>query len=406
MINEPGTGGGPLVGLRVIDATISLGAYAARLLADLGADVIRIEAPAAEGTSDQAASPDFFSRFVNSSKRSMTVDLARPEGRDLLHRLLDRSDLLIESLPIAWADGVQLDPASIAVRHPQLVHVSVSPFGRDRTDGRADDDLTLLAAGGLLHLGGYPDAEPMAAYGQQSNIAASIFAAVGALVALRDRPKVERGRWVDVSAQESVAQAVEDSVATYELTGEVRTRLGSEPREAGTGVYPCADGFVTMVAGRLGTTKAWHALVAWMVEEGVPGAEALTEPEWATLPHRQRPEAIEQFGAVFAAFTADRTRLDLYRDAQHRGIALSPVNDVAAVLEDPQLAARAFFVDVDDPTAGRPLRYPGPPYRLSATPAAAARRAPIRGSDTDAILNHELRIPVDTVDSLRRSGVV
>lgn len=406
MINEPGAGGGPLVGIRVVDATRFLGAYAARLLADLGADVIRVEAPDDEDAEDGNGAESHFARFVNSSKRSITIDLGRPEGRAILDRLLERSDALIESFPAAWADDAGLDPASLAARHPQLVHVSVSSYGRDRTDGRADDDLTLLAAGGLLHLGGYPDAEPMAAFGRQSHMAASLFAAVGALVALLDRTRLGRGRWVDVSAQESLAQAVEDSVATYELTGHVRNRLGSEPREAGTGVYACADGFVTMVAGRLGTTKAWHSLIAWLVEDGVPGADELTKPEWATLQHRQRPEAIEQFGAVFAAFTAGRTRLDLYRGAQERGIALSPVNDVAAVLEDPQLAARAFFVDVEDAHLGRRIRYPGPPYRLSATPARPARPAPGHGADTDDVLRDVLNVEEETLASLRQAGIV
>lgn len=398
MINEPGAGGGPLVGLRVVDATVSLGAYAARLLADLGADVVRIEPPGS------AARHDFFDRFANSGKRSVALDLGHAQGRDVLRRLLDRSDALIEGFPASWADEHDLGPTAIAERHPNLVHVSVSAFGRDRTDGRPDDDLSLLAAGGLLHLGGYPDAEPMAAYGSQSHIAASLFAAVAALVGVLDRTRLDRGRWLDVSAQEAVAQAVEDSVATYELTGQVRERLGSEPREAGTGVYRCADGFVTMVAGRLGTTKAWHALVAWMREEGVPGADALAEPEWATLQHRQRAASIAQFGVTFGAFAADRTRFELYRDAQHRGIALSPVNDVAAVFEDPQLAARGFFVDVEDPKLGR-LRYPGPPYRLSRTPASPASPAPEPGQHTDQVLA-DLDLSDEAIGSLRHAGVV
>lgn len=405
MINDPDARGAPLAGLRVVDATVSLGAYATRLLADLGADVVRIEQPGDGNARADTGDDAYYLRFVNAGKRSMAIDLEHDEGRAILHRLLERSDALVESFPAAWADDVGLDPASIADRYPRLVHVTVSAYGRDRTGDRSDDDLTLLAAGGLLHLGGYPDAEPMAAFGRQSHMAASLFAAVGALVGLLDRLRLERGRWIDVSAQEAVAQAVEDSVATYELTGHVRQRLGSDPREAGTGVYRCADGFVTMVAGRLGTTKAWHALVAWMVEEGVPGAEALTAPEWATLQHRQRPEAIEEFGRVFGAFAADRTRLDLYREAQRRGIALSPVNDMAAVLDDPQLAARAFFVDVEDPDLGR-LRYPGPPYRLSRTPAAPARPAPAPGQDTERILADELQITDDALHRLQSAGVV
>jgi crotonobetainyl-CoA:carnitine CoA-transferase CaiB-like acyl-CoA transferase len=142
------------------------------------------------------------------------------------------------------------------------------------------------------------------------------------------------------------------------------------------------------------------------VEDGVTGADELTRPEWSTLQHRQRPDAIERFGILFGKFAGQRTRLELYREAQGRGIALSPVNDIAAVLEDPQLAARKFFVTVDDPQLGRTLTYPGQPYRLSATPASRARPAPQPGADSETIIRDELRVPETEVRSLRRAGAV
>lgn len=196
---------------------------------------------------------------------------------------------------------------------------------------------------------------------------------------------------------------VEDSVATYELTGVVRQRLGSEPREAGSGIFPCADGYVAMVAGRLGTAKAWDRLVQWMIEDGVEGSDQLAEPEWSTLQYRQRPESIRRFASLFATFAGRRTRLELYRDAQRRGIALSPVNDIAAVLKDPQLREREFFVTVNDPTLGRALTYPGPPYRLSATPAMAARPAPRPGAHIADVLR-ELSASEPEFASLREPG--
>lgn len=396
MSNDREDAAGPLTGIRVLDVTEALGAYASRLFADLGADVIRVEPPA----DDAAPSIDLHDRFANAGKRSITLDLHRDEGRQLLRRLLARSDVLFESFDPSWADAHGLTPERLAEDHPRLVHASITPFGRDQTDGAVpDDDLTILAAGGLLHLGGYPDAEPVVAYGMQSHVAASLFAAVAALVAILDRERTGRGRWADISAQECVAQALEDSVATYDLTGHVRVRLGSEPREAGSGIYPCADGYVAMVAGRLGTARAWQALVEWLVEAGVDGAVTLTAPEWSTLIHRQRPASIDTFGRIFGRFAATRTRQDLYVEAQRRQIALSPVNDIAAVLADPQLAARGFFVTVDDPSSGRSFTYPGPPYRLSGTPARPARPAPAHGADSAAILGDELGLAPLEVES-------
>lgn len=385
MTNERIGGVGPLTGLRVVDATAGFGAYAARLFSDLGADVIRIEPPL-DRDAPARGEPDFHGRFVNAGKRLLTLDLAQDSGIEVFHRLLAASDVLVESFVPTWADSRGLDPEALSWRHRQLVHVSITPYGRSQTDSTVvDDDIAVLAAGGLLHLGGYPDAGPIAAFGQQSDMAGSLFAAVGGMVALLDRERMGRGRWVDVSVQECVAQAVEDSVATYDLTGVIRERLGSDPREAGSGIYRCADGYVTMVAGRLGTAKAWNALVEWMVAEGVDGATDLTAAEWGTLTHRQRPESIQRFGDIFGRFIADRTRQEMYRDAQGRGIALSPVNDIAAVLLDPQLAARDFFVEVDDEQSRGPVTFPGPPYRLSLTPAAPARPARATASVDDGL---------------------
>jgi benzylsuccinate CoA-transferase BbsE subunit len=406
-MSNDGEGIGPLAGLRVVDLTDRLGAYASRLLGDLGAEVIRIKRPRPTTNRDGTGAVDAHAHFVNAGKRSLTLDLDRPEGLALLGRLLAGSDILVEGLSVDQAARYGLDPDTLREQHPRLVHVTVTPLGRDRTDWSVpDDDLTVMAAGGLLNLGGYPDAEPVVAYGMQSHVAASIFAAVGALVAVLDRESTGRGRWVDISAQECVAQALEDSVATYDLTGHVRMRLGSDPREAGTGMYPCKDGYVAMVAGRLGTAKAWQALVAWLVEVGIEGADALAAPEWSTLTHRQRPASIERFGEIFHRFASTRTREELYHEAQRRQIALSPVNGVADVMADAQLTARDFFVDVDDTALGRRLQFPGPPYRLSVTPARPARSAPRRGGHTDEVLASVLDLPAEAVASLRDAGVV
>jgi crotonobetainyl-CoA:carnitine CoA-transferase CaiB-like acyl-CoA transferase len=123
-----------------------------------------------------------------------------------------------------------------------------------------------------------------------------------------------------------------------------------------------------MVAGRLGTSKAWAALVGWLNEERAEGADELLRDEWQVFAHRQSDHAIERFQQIFEGFAASRAKADLYRDAQARLIALSPVSTVADLVVNEQLADRAFFEEVADAAIGRPLVFPGPPYRLSATP--------------------------------------
>lgn len=393
-----GVDAGALAGVRVLDVTDQLGAYATRLLSDLGADVIRIEPPSGSMTRRQApllnerdGQPPLsgFDLFVNAGKRSVTLDLDAPSTTETMHELVRHTDVLVESpdLPMAWAG---YSDALLREANPGLVHVQITQFGRDHVQERGrSDDLLTMAAGGLLHLGGYPDAEPVVAYGQQSQYAASIFAALAALSGLIGRDAHGQGCVIDVSAQECVAQALEDSAVTYALTGQVRQRQGERPREAGTGVYPCKDGYVSMVAGRLGTARAWTALVDWINEEGAPGAEELREPKWGDFSHRQSDAAIDRFGEIFTTFAQQYTKQELYDRAQRRLIALSPVSTIQDLFENAQLCAREFFqpLQVDGEPAAR---IPGPPYRLSRTGPRSPRMAPRQGQHTRQVLVGEL----------------
>jgi len=328
-------GDGPLADISVLELVGEFGSYAGELLSGLGAQVRRLPHP------------------VTANE----LEAVRQE--------LGEADVLLRSGGADAPEPPQLDPAALRSLHPRLIQAILTPFGSDGPKaGCPSTDLVRLAAGGLLWLGGYPDGEPVAPYGGQSTLCTAIFAVIAVLLAVLQRDHAGVGATIDVSAQEVLIQALETSLPEYELTGKVRRRAGSAPREAGTGLYPCADGYVSMVAGRLGTARAWRRLREWLVEEGVPGAEELFEQRWETLEFRQRPEAIARFAEVFGAFTAIRGKLELYLEAQQRSIALAPVNTPAEVLVDPQLAAREFFRQLPDGTTGEPRTVPSAPYRF------------------------------------------
>jgi len=388
-----------LTGIRVLDLTTNYAAYAGRLLADLGADVVRLEPP--EGSPVRSLAPcqtgpagaplSFAHAFLDAGKRSVTLDLMTSAGRELLAELAASSDAMIETPSAGAAD--QIDFELVRQRNPGLVLVSISAFGRDGPyAGYQATDLTLLAAGGLLSLGGYADSEPLAVQGEQAMLASGIYGAIAVLTALYERTQTGKGCWIDVSGQECVAFALEDAVAEWSINAHVRRRLGDGAREAGTGIYPCKDGHISVVAGRLGTANAFVTLTQWVAASEVPGGASLLEPQWQNFKFRQSREGIARFAEIFGAFCRTRGKHELYREGQARQIAIAPVNTVADVLEDAQLAANSYFQPQFERNSGRDITFPGPPYRLSRTPARLRGAAPKLGEHNRELVDQELRL--------------
>ena len=398
MMQAPATAAA-LTGIRVLDLTTNYAAYAGRLLADLGADVVRVEPP--EGSPVRSLAPcqtgpagaplSFAHAFLDAGKRSVTLDLTSAAGRELLAELAASSDAMIETPSADAADHIDFE--LVRQRNPGLVLVSISAFGRDGPyAGYQATDLTLLAAGGLLSLGGYADSEPLAVQGEQAMLASGIYGAIAVLTALYERTQTGKGCWIDVSGQECVAFALEDAVAEWSINAHVRRRLGDGAREAGTGIYPCKDGHISMVAGRLGTANAFVTLTQWVAASEVPGGASLLEPQWQNFKFRQSREGIARFAEIFGAFCRTRGKHELYREGQARQIAIAPVNTVADVLEDAQLAANSYFRPQFERNSGRDITFPGPPYRLSRTPARLRGAAPKLGEHNRELVDQELRL--------------
>jgi benzylsuccinate CoA-transferase BbsE subunit len=403
-----------LSGVRVLDLATNAVAYTSRLLADLGAEVIRIEPPG--GGALRRASPartidgsvaSCAHAFWNANKKSVTLDLDRADGRTLFGELIARSDIVIETFAPGALAGWGLGYDEMKRRNPGIILVSVTPYGQNgpRAKFRATD-LTLLAAGGLLSLGGYPETGPVAVPGEQGHLASAIFGAVAALKALLEREGTNHGQWVDVSGQECIAFALEDAVPEWYLNRTVRKRTGDKAREAGTGVYPCKDGYVSMVAGRLGTAKAFKTLCHWIAESGIPRGQELLEERWQDFKYRQSAEGIDRFEAIFATFCATRSKQELYREGQARQIAIAPVNSVADVVENEQLRANGYFRSIHDPDLRTSVTFPGPPYRLAKTPAGVRMPAAMAGEHNCAIYVGELGMTEDQLRVLAGAGVV
>ena len=352
---------GLLSGVRVVDMSGFEGMYGARLLADLGADVVRVETdgddrvePGPRLTTIDGSTVSAFVTFANLNKRAVTVDVRDDAQRSVLQDLINASDLVLcDRVP-----GELKVPDNVAV-------VATSVFGHV---GRGADfvgsDLVGLAAGGLLSLGGYPDTAPVAVYGNQAYLCGGIMTGVAAILALLAGDDALEAARIDVSVQTTLVGALEDATAEFDLCNTVRRRAGDQPREAGTGIFRSADGFIAIVAGKLGTAQAWLNLIHWLVEEGVDGIEEFTHSEWTTLEKRREPSSLNVFMTVFESYTVTRTSDWLYREGQSRSIAIAPVNTMREVLSDPQLIYRNFFRTVRTDDFEHALTVPGKPYRL------------------------------------------
>jgi benzylsuccinate CoA-transferase BbsE subunit len=403
-----------LAGIRVLDLADNAVAYASRLLADLGAEVIRIEPP--HGSALRRAAPlaatghgmeSCAHAFWNANKKSITLDLGCADGRRLFGDLVAKSDVVIETFAPGTLAAWGIDYEAMQRRNPGIILVSVTPYGQTGPCAKFHaTDLTLLAAGGLLSLGGYPETGPVAVAGEQGFLAAAIFGAVATLKALLERDGTNHGQWLDVSGQECIAFALEDAIPEWYLSGTIRRRTGDQAREAGTGVYPCQDGHISMVAGRLGTAKAFKTLVQWIAESGTQGGKELLDERWQDFKFRQSPQGIARFAEIFGAFCARRSKQELYREGQAKQIAIAPVNTVADIVDDPQLRANGYFGSLHDEALDRDVILPGPPYRLGRTPATLRRAAPASGRHNRAVYMDELGLSEGDLCALTSAGVV
>ncbi|WP_189186343.1 CoA transferase [Streptomyces albiflavescens] len=380
----------PLDGVRVIDLSTRLGAYAGRLFADLGADVIRVEPPG--GVPERTVPPlvggvtSLSFAFTEAGKRSVVLDLDDPVDAARLEDLLGTAQMLLTSEGPGRLRELVLHPDDVTARHPRLVHLSISPFGltgpwADRPAG----DLTLLAAGGLLTLAGDPDLAPVRAWGEQTSVIAGVHGAAAALMALLALEDTERGQVVDVSAQEAIAHSLENAVQYFDLEGVVRHRAGAGPAEAGTGLFACADGWIYLVGGLGGLPLAWEAISQWLEDNGVEDAEQLREPRWRERDWRRGEQGIAVFRTLFERFAAQRTKQELYEDGQRRGISIAPVSTPHDLLSNPQLTERGFFRKLA--VGDRTLAFPGPPYRFAGLDVGPGEAPAEPGRHTEAVLN-------------------
>ncbi|MBI4518444.1 MAG: CoA transferase [Deltaproteobacteria bacterium] len=372
----------PLAHLRVVDLSDIRAALAGRLLADLGADVIKVEPPGGDPDrwrppfAGNVAAPDRSLPFLyrNANKRGAVIDLHSDDGWRRFVELCDRADILIENLGPVGQRQCRLTPAAVRARHPQLIHLAIADFGLSgpRAGWRLEA-LPALAASGALSQAGFLDRPPCWLPGYLAHDCASVFGVAGALAALLDRTRHGQGQSVEISVQEAALAGTNPWSIPLADYARVYPMLAPSPPRNADGNYPVlpvADGYVRVLTA---TTRHWRAFVELL---GSP--PELAEPAYEVLMYRVlMGETIRQ---IAAAALRPRTRAEVFAEARRRGIPLAPVNTPDEFVATEQSRARGTFQATGFPHVGE-APFAGVPFRLSATPAAVRRPAPIPGED-------------------------
>jgi crotonobetainyl-CoA:carnitine CoA-transferase CaiB-like acyl-CoA transferase len=396
---------GALRGRRVLELADETGVYCGKLLADMGADVLKIEPPGGDAT--RALPPlhrdqSLFFLYMNTSKRGLTLDLAQPEGQALFRRLVATADLVVETLPPGRLDALGVGEASLRAAHPRLVVTSITGFGQTGPyrDHRSCD-LVAAALAGAMYVTGEADDPPVRLAGHQAGVTASACAAASSMIALFHASLTGTGQHVDVSLEEATVAATHIcGVGKWLDDGIVPRRAGASLfASVPSGTYRCRDGLVYLMVNR---PLHWQALARWVHE--VTGNDAVLDPLFEGPSSRRQPYRDVLDGWI-AELTAGFTVDEVYREGQRRHLAITPVNTAAAVAGDVHLAARDWFVALEHPAAGT-LRYPGAPYRLSDTPWRLARPAPGVGEHNDEVYRGELGLSADDCRALAERGVI
>lgn len=382
----------PLQGLRVIDLTrYTAGPYATRMLADYGADVLKIEAPPT-GDPARAIGPFWHDEphleksglflFLNTNKRSMTLNLKSERGKDILRELVRGADVLVENFSPRVMPSLELSFAELSKVNPKLIMTSVTNFGQN---GPYRDweglDITLYAMGGDMFGSGDIELEPLKTSGRMTSFHAGYAAALATSVALWQVDHTGVGEHVDVSIFEAMMQSTDSRLLKllgYQYDKKIAHREALHVQMGvGSGVYQCADGFYMITAG-----PSMFVNLARMA-----GAEAMLEqPEWSTVAARSRPEAPEEFDAVMVPWCFERTKKEIQQLCIKFGVLGAPLNTVGDLLNDEGFVTRRFFQSIDHPVVGT-LTYPGYQFRLhTGEPLPPRRPAPLLGQHTVEVL--------------------
>lgn len=405
---------------RVLDLTDERGFLCGKILADLGVDVIKVEKPGGDPSRrigpfwGDIAHPEksLYWFAYNSNKKGITLNIETADGKEIFKRLIKTSDFVIESFPPGYMENLGIGYSTLSNIKSGIILTSITPFGQSGPyRDYQTSDIVLMGMAGMLYLTGDPDRPPVNIGIPQTCLHAGADAAVGTLIAYYHRETTGEGQHVDISMQQSVAWFLASTVPYWELNEIVLERVGTF--RSGTSrdtvqrqVWPCKDGYVFFyMLGGLAGAKSCRQLVKWMGDEGI-GNEYLQTMHWENLDMgTATQEVIDQISKPIQEFFLVHTKKEILNEAIKRNISICPLSSIQDLLNDANLKARDFWVEIEHPELETKITYPRQFIRSSEKVDMTQLRAPLIGEHNERVYS-ELGLSRHDLVVLKQAGVI
>jgi len=394
----------PLSGLKVLDASrVLAGPFCGQLLADLGAEVIKLERPG-QGDDTRSWGPPFhdvqmsaYYLSANRNKRAFALDLGKPEGLKLFHELIDKCDVLIENFRTDSAERMGLAPKDLLARHPRLVACSITGFGQ--TGPMKNDpgyDLAIQALSGLMSMTGPVEGPPCKVGVAMADILTGMYASVGILAALRAREQSGHGYHIDLALLDCAIAAQINLAQAYLLTGKAPPRPGNAHFQiVPYAVFKASDGWIAL---NVGNDSQWQHFCT-----AAESPSLASDPRFTTNPLRVQHR--EVLFPILNELFLQRTVVDWCDHLEKARVPHSPVNEYSSVFQNEQVLSRGMKMSVTDPH-GKPVDLIGTPFHFTGAELPSPTFPPRLGEHTDVILGEFLGLDAKRLEELRKAGVV
>lgn len=393
-----------MTGIRVVEiCTTIAGPACGRLLADFGADVIKIEPPDGDPVrqmGNHVGAVSLYSASILRGKRSIVIDLKTPEGRALAQSLMERADVVLENNRPGVLERLGLGYETLARAKPDIIYARISGYGQDGPSAHLPGYGAICEAfGGVRHMTGDPDRPPSRVALATTDYLTSVYTAFGILAALRHRDRTGEGQVVDVALYEAAFSQMESVVPTFDKLGQVPMRQGPNlPSMAPNSLYPTAEGGYVLIAANSNATFERLA-------QAMQQPELLTDPRFSTIRSRGLPGNMQAVDAIVADWTRSRPGMEVEALLQQAGVPVSRVLTVEDIFADPHYRARAMIATVEHPQLGS-TRQVGVVPKLSRSPGRIRHTGPELGGDSASVLASELGLDAAAIAALIESGVV